>query len=571
MSLPTETKTMETGEAAGGDPRGNRQGLLAVNDLNFVMPPDLSVSVNNTFKNHFTQSSSYSNQQRAVLIFNSGADYGDMRCSTLNLSITHTSPNFAFFGKNGSILNIIRSITLSSRSGDEISRVTDLNHLCQQTIPFKYSKNWMETVGQGIGIGEGVYPTGHNIAKRTFSIPLYLLSDFFAYGRLMPAMVLSGMKIDIEWEDPAIAFQSITPTADTVPVGAVSSYTVDNIFVALRSVQLTDRTQRVLNEMSAVNGLEIVYCDHERTEVDNQSSTTLHLEVRKAASRALKAYITARPTADTTSGLKDSFRTESFDYLQWQWQLGSLYFPQQPIKATEQTPSRAIPESYQHTLVAFNTYKGDQTRCSACPLRKKGDYLDTSAVAYVDDSTVVAPTGTFAITAAGLGLDRLDGTGTTFTTEFAVGDHFYHPAARTSANLRTVTAITSDTNLQFTPAVGADVAGPSTDWDTYRTGDVMKGTEFEGGRTTWHQDTNVRANYLGSADGHDGTFANGRTVLTVLLERSDLFNLTGVPINNSRVLSCHATFKTTRPRIVTIFLKYVRLARVFLNNVEVEQ
>jgi hypothetical protein len=62
----------------------------------------------------------------------------------------------------------------------------------------------------------------------------------------------------------------------------------------------------------------------------------------------------------------------------------------------------------------------------------------------------------------------------------------------------------------------------------------------------------------------------------VLLERSDLFNLSGVPINNSRVLSARVEYDqsivgTPRGRDVTVFLKYVRLARVFLNNVEVEQ
>ena len=69
-----------------------------------------------------------------------------------------------------------------------------------------------------------------------------------------------------------------------------------------------------------------------------------------------------------------------------------------------------------------------------------------------------------------------------------------------------------------------------------------------------------------------GTYANGHGMIATTLERSDLFNLSGVPINNSRVLAIRATFNDDQtPRTCTTYLKYVRLARVFMNNVEVEQ
>ena len=70
-----------------------------------------------------------------------------------------------------------------------------------------------------------------------------------------------------------------------------------------------------------------------------------------------------------------------------------------------------------------------------------------------------------------------------------------------------------------------------------------------------------------------------------------MFNLAGVPVNNSRVLSLRAKLETGGAggeiqagtsteavptigypnRQLDVFLKYVKLARVFLNNVEVEQ
>ena len=68
-----------------------------------------------------------------------------------------------------------------------------------------------------------------------------------------------------------------------------------------------------------------------------------------------------------------------------------------------------------------------------------------------------------------------------------------------------------------------------------------------------------------------GTYAEGNSGIAVTLERSDLFNLSGVPINNARVLAVRANYTNAEDRHFTTFLKFVRLARIFLNNVEVEQ
>ena len=74
-----------------------------------------------------------------------------------------------------------------------------------------------------------------------------------------------------------------------------------------------------------------------------------------------------------------------------------------------------------------------------------------------------------------------------------------------------------------------------------------------------------------------------------------MFNLAGVPVNNSRVLALRANLspysfeptmentntnvamsngsvqQTVKQRNFTVYLKYVKLARIFLNNIEIEQ
>ena len=71
--------------------------------------------------------------------------------------------------------------------------------------------------------------------------------------------------------------------------------------------------------------------------------------------------------------------------------------------------------------------------------------------------------------------------------------------------------------------------------------------------------------------GEPGTFVSYGQTWVAGLERSSMFELAGVPINNSRVLALHMEMDLALDRTVDVYLKYVKLARVFLNNVEVEQ
>ena len=180
-----------------------RQAMITVNDLNYILEPDVSVAVNVTHKDHFFQSQTYTNQQRAICILNSGADYIDTTRSFLNFQLTVTATTgtagtFAWFGENGSALNLINRITISSRSGDELMRIRRLNLLSATNCPYKMDNQWHRTVGDMMGHSASFPTTGAGI--QNFSIPLYLLGDFFGYGRLMPAMLMSGLRIEIEWE-----------------------------------------------------------------------------------------------------------------------------------------------------------------------------------------------------------------------------------------------------------------------------------------------------------------------------------------------------------------------------------
>ena len=531
---------MDTGGSGGGasnsQDMSKRQGLIAVNDLNYILEPDLSVASNKTHKNHFFQSAEYNQSQTATCILNSGADYIDTRRSWLQFDIEMTctetpaqvAPGAAFpaantvhasFGAHGSACNLISSIIISTRSGDELVHLQDFNLMQNMLIPLAYGREWMDGPGALMGFGSGIPNAqrggGTGLTKR-FCIPMYCLAPLFGYGRLMPSMLMSGMRIEIQFAKPEVAYQLYTTNRTTlenatvvqkIPAERVSTYSVKNPQFVLSSVQLSDSIQRALNELSATNGLELVYTDYAQTNHPGGTEMVdINLEIRKSCSRALKAFARVRNigynanpyttykvvatdgsdgTGKGTESANDSFRAcEHFPFTEYQWQLGSLYFPQQPVSGTGPTgvlKARSCSVSaYAHLLEAVDKYQDN---------------------APIFNAFSGVPSGA-----------RNN------------GDDYY------------------------------------TKWSQlgYDGGERSGGFGFNGSQTT----------------------------LAVTLERSTMFNLAGVPVNNSRVLALRAKLDDTnnevradRPAVVStnnkrrldIFLKYVKLARVFLNNVEVEQ
>jgi hypothetical protein len=533
---PSDKMDMDTGDSGGpsnSQDMSKRQGLIAVNDLNYILEPDLSVASNKTHKNHFFQSAEYNQSQTATCILNSGADYIDTRRSWLQfdveMSCTVTPTGaagrpfppsagvHASFGAHGSALNLISSIIISTRSGDELVHLQDFNLMQNMLIPLAYGREWMDGPGALMGVGGGIPNSsrdgGSGLTKR-FCIPMYCLAPLFGYGRLMPSMLMSGMRIEIQFAKPETAYQlfttnrNITNFADAtvkIPAERVSTYVVRNPQFVLSSVQLSDSIQRALNELSATNGLELVYTDYAQTNHQNDSGMTdVNTEIRKSCSRALKAFARVRNIGyngqaygdyqtvaagdETGKGLEsanDSFRAcERFPFTEYQWQLGSLYFPQQPVSGTgTNAAAKAIScsvSSYAHLLESVDKFQDN---------------------APIFNAFRGVPSG-----------------------GRSSGDSYY------------------------------------TKWSTlaYQDGERGDGFGFNGSQTT----------------------------LAVTLERSTMFNLAGVPVNNSRVLALRAKLngdnfevRPDRPAVIStndkrrldIFLKYVKLARVFLNNVEVEQ
>lgn len=744
-----------TGPSSMASDSDGRLGMIQVNNLVYKLEPDLSVTINRTHKIQYPQSQDYTSDQTTIFIINSGADYIDCARSWLSfdlevpdatiplpagstpeatsslrtLPFTEAMLNH-YFGASGSVLNLIDSVVVSSRSGDELSRVNDYGQLMNIYIPLVFGQDWRDTIGSNLAMGSYVGAPSSSVIggkveqrRSRFTVPLYLLSPFFNYGRLMPSMIMSGLRVEVRWKSLDVACQQFwqnapkylhsmgdtasqvlynddstefatflspnsfigtnpsfpsigvpklpdgtwpipinskwsysdplamayTPGGMANPAGglgllrvttsafapinlpelvytvgmvgvdhpllgqrifspgtvivlpqdevvlnarpppemkveeldawitankkiskgqigsaakfavvdvasneagvmtdalfvsplqpsptfinlvcdgkfggeggdligpmilaqkgpmvyqtrpggsifsgmmrlpstASTKYTVKKPHLHLCSNQLTDAIQRVLNEYSSVNGLEIVFADFDRTSSPFTTvgdSNPVYMEIRKSASRALMAFARVVDTSPNPH-LVDSFASCPYSYWEhYQFQLGSLYFPQQRVEDNSSDADirrdNVASLAYNYCLDAF-----DRLHPKAAP-------------------TMLSLRG----------------------PEERVNLPNYHPVGSTGEH-------------------GGD--------------DYLKPV---------------------SSFGKWGSFVNGGCTVATTLERSSAFDLSGIPTNNARVLALRGSvgFKLPAGKVdfratLVAYMKYVRLARVFLLNVEVEQ
>jgi hypothetical protein len=246
---------------ANSDVDAARSGLISLNNLSYLLSPDLSVAVSRKHVTSFSQQNQYSPGQKISIILNSGAQYIDPGNSFLKFTVTNPTAASGTFGI-GSACNLFRRVVISSRSGDEVERVDRLNKLAVVLDRYTKSKEWMQTVGSAMGYTNdfeataatnddfnGIMPTGdaNGGDVRTYCIPLACLSSLFrSYDKLLPSHLCSGMRFELELESARVAYKSIGGT----PI----NYTISDVELHMDAYTLTDSVTRVLNETAATTG-----------------------------------------------------------------------------------------------------------------------------------------------------------------------------------------------------------------------------------------------------------------------------------------------------------------------------
>lgn len=291
-------------------------------------------------------------------------------------------------GHGGSVLNLFDRIVLTSRSGVELQRIDNFNKLHALETTMKKSSNWKKTIGRAIQTPplpyatikydktntthvsldtQGITPED---TKTFYSIPMSNLMGLFDTKQLCPAMIASGLRIEIYLTDLASALTSSVPgySADAqgikeaeidsaavlggTSIGApgVIEYSdeslqnihaanfgsvtakITNMKIAADTITLNDAATKQLNMTSAANGLEYVYngCFTQRKKLN--SDEKVNIQCAKAVSRALTARAVAYETPVQWSTFNTVGRRQNQEY--WkshQWRLGSQYYPHQKV------------------------------------------------------------------------------------------------------------------------------------------------------------------------------------------------------------------------------------------------
>ena len=706
--------------------KADREGMIQVNDLVYKLEPDMSVAVNRTHKNHFFQQPEYKNNQPAICILNSGADYIDTRRSFLHFEVKleckaqqiqawdkwtndydkECAQNFndnllvhGYFGPNGSILNLIETVTVTTRSGDELSRVQDLALVSNMTLPLIYGEDWKSTVGAMMGFGEGVFGRNdkgrvHPAAQRRFSIPLYLLSPLFQYGRLMPSMLMSGLRILITWKSATKAFaQYVTRYPKTVLNygGYVSGMGFNDTFHF--------NAQESAPGQASGSGVNFVQFDgsiysqpiHDPgyVAISNKLESDLFTSGRayyeSTHSKALVPFDGHRGDGKAVQlGEQDIDMTWPVDTLHFETNPAKLPVFDRPDYWGTGAESYEPPEANRvwfplqmegGTMVPGYKYKGPPidvfpdtgedekdytTRTSSGGVYnipyvrrkyyKNPDFVDAYTISgaefslcSVQLSDAIQRTLNEYSAVNGLEIVYTDYDMTTSPIQATTNGTSVYTEVRKSAS-RALMAFariipnynkdmiqrTCDSNasvIQYNEDIGNGGRG----WLDYQwqlgslyfpQQKIIAKTAFDMGTLAYSHTLDAFDRFAGTVScmlklskgsggkdksaltrtqksanwamvpgaappdllsqerlyilGQPGTFQGGGEVIAVSLERSSLFNLSGIPINNSRVLALRGNFSSVptsycNSHTLHIFLKYVKLARIFLNNVEVEQ
>ncbi len=360
-----------------GDAGRQMEGLQRANDLVYRLPPSLSVVTKRQQVRQFFDKDSYGDTSGTMTCrLNTGDLYVDGRRSYLTFEVIATGAS-ATFGV-GSALNVIREIRLTTESGVEIERITNVNLMARFRDNWMNDEGWFESVGTVAGYTprykyDRVYATGMKLGnddpidagsaqvilrkqkaadlnnvknKRHFVIPLSCIAGLFNQSKLLPGLGLcSGLKVDITLESFAIAL---------VGAGA-TGYSISRPAIVLDTYQLSDGVLKMLNQQSATSSLEYAF-DTWDTSQKAESTTALSIESKKAVSRANMAFAVSRLDAKLAVA-EDSMAAEQFLVETQQWQLACLFLPNNAVQSfIPDAGYYDVAEQYQNALYAWGKF-----------------------------------------------------------------------------------------------------------------------------------------------------------------------------------------------------------------------
>lgn len=243
-----------------------------------------------------------------------------------------------------------------------------------------------------------------------FLVPMHrVLGCFNPYMQaLFPASALAGGVLTCR---VANLEQTLTATGsgitnDTIAKSFLQAFDVQNIYILWDSFQLNDSVLKRLNEVSATTeGLSVMF-DTWDNSITTTNGTSVEAQVSQAKSRVIRSVCVVRDSGEfenpyslklaseaavrRKSALENPYRSGTVGVIplvsEYQAQLGSLYFPQQPLT----TPEEMVMNAY----YVFCKATSDETDTSC--LTKEEFYGALGNNHFDSKGAVISPnTGTY--------------------------------------------------------------------------------------------------------------------------------------------------------------------------------
>jgi len=376
------------------------KALLQINNLDYRIPPALSVAVSRSHAKYPLGQQVVSSSNNRSLIFSlpSGAQYVNLRNSFIKFTVTVNPaaadpPNTIRTFNNAheraagaqptigcpGVLALLKGMSYRHSTGTILDeRNNSLGALAFQRAQWAFGNDWKKSVGSLFGYCnttdsytvpglappavDRVYPY-HNFTNgggrtvspffassgpsKTYIIPLMLLSDIFGQDKLAPSFMVAGSRLQIDLETPTAAWI-------TDPAAGTAGWTISQASIYLEQYQLTDAIAKTISSISATSGLEFPFVSwHAQSKNTPAANKQVTFQVSRSLSRANTVMWITRHTNDLENQFRNSVAPISFSLaqdanLRFNMQLGGQYIPIQPAEGAL--------ELFQHALIANGKY-----------------------------------------------------------------------------------------------------------------------------------------------------------------------------------------------------------------------
>jgi len=126
------------------------ESLLAVNALQFTLPPQLGIATSRKHVVMFPQQATYTGASTIIIDSQTGSTYVDPFNSYFVFKVKLTG-NVSMSWGSGSVANLIDRIIVRSRSGKELSRVESFPLWAKYSQLYSKGRDWCQTIGRSQG------------------------------------------------------------------------------------------------------------------------------------------------------------------------------------------------------------------------------------------------------------------------------------------------------------------------------------------------------------------------------------------------------------------------------------